>query len=60
MSRAEPKGQAVKVKQHRAASADMAEDFRKARTKLDQITIDIERLRKHAATLVKSTARTAK
>ena len=55
MSRTKTSRTAGKVKQ-----PDVCEDFRQARTALDKVTTDLERLRKHAASLVKRTPRPAK
>ena len=44
----------------REAGADVSEGFRAARSALGQITTDLERLRRHAASLVKATHRPAK
>lgn len=44
----------------RAAGSEVSESFRSARSAIDQITADLERLRRHAASLVKGAARTAK
>jgi hypothetical protein len=41
-------------------AANVSEDFRGARSALGQITADLERLRRHAASLVKATHRPAK
>jgi hypothetical protein len=41
-------------------SLDVSEGFRSARSSLGQITADLERLRQHAATLVKGAHRPAK
>ena len=69
MSRTKAPGPVGKMKQAlgrqsgehaRGSSPDVCEDFRQARTALGQITTDLERLRKHAASLVKGTARSAK
>jgi hypothetical protein len=46
--------------QARGSSPDVCEDFRQARTALGQITTDLERLRKQAASVVKRTHRAAK
>ena len=42
------------------AGSEISESFRSARSAIDQIAADFERLRHHAASLVKGAARTAK
>jgi hypothetical protein len=54
VTRTKTSGTGVKVKQ------DVCEDFRQARTAIGKVTTDLERLRKHAASLVKRTPRPAK
>ena len=44
----------------KAQGADTSASFRSARSALGQITADLERLRQHAASLVKSAHRSAK
>jgi hypothetical protein len=44
----------------RAAAADVSEGFRTARSALGQITADLERLRRHASSLVKGAHRTVR
>ena len=44
----------------RSPGAEISEGFRSARSALGQITADLERLRQHAATVVKGAHRTAK
>jgi len=44
----------------REARIDVSEGFRSARSALGQITADLERLRQHAASLVKGTHRPAR
>ena len=44
----------------RAAGSEISESFRSARSAIDQITADLERLRHHAASLVKGAPRPAK
>jgi hypothetical protein len=48
------------VQKMRTAGSEVSEGFRSARSAIDQITADLERLRHHAASLVKGAARTAK
>jgi len=44
----------------RAAGSEVSESFRSARSAIDQITTDLVRLQRHAASLVKGAPRTAK
>jgi hypothetical protein len=44
----------------RAPGSEASESFRSARSAIDQITADLERLRHHAASLVKGAPRPAK
>ena len=44
----------------RAAGSEVSENFRSARSAIDQITTDLARLRRDAASLVKGAPRTAK
>jgi hypothetical protein len=43
-----------------SAGLDVTEGFRSARSSLSQITADLEKLRRHAASLVKGAQRRAK
>ena len=52
--------QKTRTARTRAAGSEISEGFRSARSAIDQITADLERLRHHAASLVKGAPRPAK
>jgi hypothetical protein len=58
MTKARPKDPPAKRTLSRPG--DVSEGFRSARSALGQITADLERLKRHASSLVKGTHRTAR